>query len=114
MDYSEWRMEANEFIQKHTKARNYALMIAQSTKREFKVEIDSGLFDDDSRLCYEKLKLLIAKGSRLSRYIDEVEDLLEPLRQIGVHVNMRHKQVSKINVYDYTSNKLTLDCNIFG
>lgn len=92
IDYSEWRIDVTELIQKYTKAQNYALSIAQ-TKKEFKLETDSGLFDDDSRLCNDKLKTLISKGVRLNHYVDEVADLLETLQKIGLHVNLRHKQV---------------------
>lgn len=94
MDYSEWRLRAVEFVQKYTKARNYALTLAQPTKRELKFDPDSALFDDDSRLCYEELKSLISKGVYLNRYFNEVADLLETLQQIGLHVGMRHQQVS--------------------
>jgi hypothetical protein len=93
MDYSEWRLKATEYIKKCTEARNYALAIGQSGKREFKFDLNFGLFDDDSRLCYENMKKLISKGVYLSRYINEVEDLLEKLQKIGLHVNMRHQQV---------------------
>lgn len=93
-DYSEWRLETVDLIQKHTKARNYALNIAQNTKREVKLENGDGLFDEDSRICHEKLKLLIAKGVRLSRHVDEAGDLLNKIQQIGSHVNTRHKQIT--------------------